>query len=158
MKMTHRQLAAMAALRISLGLLLVWWGLGRITSPELGLMMQEKFYYNLFPSRTLQIAFGYVEMCVGLLVVLGLFRKYAVPTQLLITGFSAATILTALLDPFGLWLPAEKIAPIQHLFYPSVISLAAGFLMYNLSAFDRYSLDWFLKSRGRSRSSAIAAE
>ena len=68
-------------------------------------------------------------------------RVVAVPAQLAITGFSAATIWSALLDPFGLWLPVARLVPVQHLFYPSVIALCAAAVMIVFAAQDRYCLD-----------------
>ena len=147
---TKRHYFSLAALRISLGMLLVWWGLHRIVTPAKTVGLQKKFYYDLFPSELLQYAFGYAELAIGLLVVFGLFRKYAVPAQLMITGFSAATIWTALLDPFALYLPFSKVASIQHLFYPSVIALAAAIFLFLLRAHDRYSLDYLLSQRVKS--------
>lgn len=75
---TTRQMLALAALRVSLGMLLVWWGLSKIVKPSMGNTVQDKFYFGLFPGESLQYAFGFVELAIGMLVVLGLFRKYAV--------------------------------------------------------------------------------
>lgn len=158
MSLTLRQSIFMSLLRFSLGMLLVWWGIGRILNPQMGMKIQEKFYFNLFPSESLQIAFGGIELCIGLLVALGLFRKFAVPGQLAITGFSALSITPALLDPFGLWLPFEKISAGQHLFYPSLISLFAGFFVYSMSRYDRFCLDALRPSNSAQTSSVMAAE
>ena len=150
MTFTKRHYISLAALRVSLGMLLVWWGLHRIDAPAKTVGLQKKFYFELFPSEALQYAFGYFELAVGLLVVFGLYRKYAVPAQLMITGFSAATIWSALLDPFALFLPFDKVASIQHLFYPSVIALAAATFLFLLRDHDRFSLDYLLTQRGKS--------
>ena len=148
MEISRFQAASLAALRISLGLLLFWWGLAKVTKPKMGVGVQKKFYYDLFNSETLQYAFGYVEVAIGALVILGLFRFVAMPAQLAITGFSAATIWSALLDPFALYLPFEKIAGIQHLFYPSVIALCGAIVMLAFRKHDRYSLDHMISRRG----------
>lgn len=150
---------ALAALRVSLGMLLVWWGLAKIFKPGTGVSVQKKFYFELFPGETLQFTFGFIEAGIGLLVVLGLWRKYAVIAQLLVTGFSALTIWSALLDPFGLWLPVEKIAGIQHLFYPTVIALCAAFVMIAFRREDRFCLDNYLSRASEpSLESSIPAE
>lgn len=158
MTLTFKQQLSLAALRVSLGFLLVWWGLGRINTPSMGVAMQEKFYFNLFPSEALQYGFGIFEFSIGCLIVVGLYRKFAVPVQLAICGFSALTILPALADPFGLWLPIDKMSPIQHLFYPSVVTIAAGVMMFNFSSYDRFTLDRFLSARRRSSQSGMPAE
>ena len=76
---SRAQALALLALRVSLGMLLVWWGLAKIMKPGMGVKIQSKFYFGLFPSESLQYAFGFVEMAIGVLVVLGLFRWLAVP-------------------------------------------------------------------------------
>lgn len=137
MSFTKRHYAALAALRVSLGLLVFWWGMNRIVTPASGQGVQNKFYFGLFPGEDLQFLFGYVQVAVGLLVVV-------VPLQFAICAFSSATILPALLDPFALWLPFEKMSGVQHLFYPSVIIFFAGILMMMLRHEDKYNLDTLL--------------
>ncbi|WP_299730301.1 DoxX family membrane protein [uncultured Tateyamaria sp.] len=146
-QVSTRQALTLMALRISLGMLLVWWGLAKIVKPGMGVQVQKKFYFGLFPGDDLQYAFGYVELIIGLLVVFGLFRIYAVLAQLAVTGFSAMTIWSALLDPFALWLPMDKIAGMQHLFYPTVIALCGSAVMIAFRKEDRFCLDAFFKSR-----------
>jgi len=128
-------------------MLLVWWGLSKIVKPAGGVQIQNKFYFGLFPGDSVQYAFGFVELFIGLLVVFGLFRKYAVFAQLAVTGFSAVAIWSALLDPFGLWLPVDKLSGVQHLFYPSVIALCGAAVMIAFRHQDRFSLDSLIESR-----------
>ena len=151
------QALALMALRISLGLLLFWWGLAKIIKPGMGVKIQGKFYFDLFPSESLQFGFGFVEMIIGLLVMFGLFRKFAMPAQLAITGFSAMTIWSALLDPFGVWLPVAKVAGVQHLFYPTVIALCGAAVMLAFRHQDRLNLDTWRANR-RSMPSVVPAE
>ena len=142
-----RQSLTLMALRISLGMLLVWWGLSKIVKPGMGDKVQDKFYFGLFPGETIQFTFGFVELGIGLCVVLGIFRKYVVIAQLMITGFSAMTIWSALLDPFALWLPVSKIAGFQHLFYPTVIALCGATVLISFRHLDRFSLDAIISNR-----------
>ena len=142
-----RQALALMMLRVSLGMLLVWWGLAKILKPGMGVKVQDKFYFGLFPGESVQYAFGYLEVAIGLCVVLGLFRKFAMPAQLMVTGFSAATIWSALLDPFAMWLPVAKVAGVQHLFYPTVIALCGAAVMLAFRHQDRFNLDTWLASR-----------
>lgn len=156
---SNTQALALMALRVALGMLLVWWGLIKILKPGMGVNIQGKFYFGLFPGEALQYGFGYVQVLIGLLVVVGLFRKIAVPAQLAVTGFSAATIWSALLDPFALWLPVEKIAGVQHLFYPTVIALAGAMVMLAFRQQDRLNLDTVLAARrGPAAPAGIPAE
>ena len=146
---TKSQQFALLALRVSLGMLLVWWGLAKIMKPQMGVKIQQKFYGELFPSVDLQFGWGFVQVAIGTMVVVGLYRKQAVIGQLLITGFSSMMIWSALLDPFGLWLPVAKVAGMQHLFYPSVIALCGAAIMIAFRDQDRMNLDtWFKNRRG----------
>lgn len=147
---TKRHHFALAALRVSLGLLIFWWGMNRVVAPAKGIGLQDKFYFGLFPGEDLQLMFGYAQVVIGLLVIVGLFRFIVVPAQLGICLFSASTILPALLDPFGLWLPFDKISSVQHLFYPSMIIACAGVLMLLFREQDKINLDTFLFSRRKS--------
>ncbi|MEM7058910.1 MAG: hypothetical protein AAF557_15085 [Pseudomonadota bacterium] len=155
-KASHGQSIALLCLRVSLGMLLVWWGLAKIVKPAMGMKVQEKFYLDLFHSVDLQYAFGYVQVIVGLCVVLGFKRKFAIPAQLAITGFSALMILPALLDPFALYLPFKKLAGIQHLFYPTVIALCGAAVMITFRKQDRWNLDNVLENRKAAAEPAAA--
>lgn len=146
-EISSRQALGLMALRISLGMLLVWWGLAKIVKPGMGVKVQDKFYFGIFPGESVQYAFGYLEVVIGALVVLGLFRKVAMPAQLAVTGFSALTIWSALLDPFALWLPIAKVAGMQHLFYPSVIALCGAAVMLTFRDQDRLNLDTIIENR-----------
>lgn len=158
-QISRSQAVALCALRVSLGMLLVWWGLARIVKPAMGVGVQKKFYLGFFDSVDLQYVFGFIEVGVGLLIVVGLWRRYAVPLQLMITGFSATMIWSALLDPFALWLPVEKVAGFQHLFYPTVIGLCAAMVIVVFREHDRFNLDSYLASRAkRSEPSVVPAE
>ena len=79
--------------------------------------------------------------------------------QLLITGFSAMTIWSALLDPFALWLPVAKVSGVQHLFYPTVIGLCGAMVMIAFRNQDRFSIDAMFEDRQAKEVSApFAAE
>ena len=103
----------------------------------------------------MQFYFGFLQVLIGSCVILGLFKKFAVPAQLIITGGSSLAIWNALVDPFGLFLPIAKVAPIQHLFYPSAIALAATAVMIALRELDYFSLDQWLARRKKDVSSPV---
>lgn len=151
-----RQSLSLAVLRISLGLLLFWWGLSKILIPSGGTKISDKFYSGLFSNDEIQFYFGFLQVIIGMCVILGLFKKFAVPAQLIITGGSSLAIWNALIDPFGLFLPVAKVASIQHLFYPSAIALAAAAVMIAMREFDHFSLDQWLARRKNNTTSPIA--
>lgn len=141
MQLTRNQEIALMVLCVTIGFLLIWWGLAKIVNPGMGVGMSKKFYFDLFSVSDLQFWFGWVQLAVGSCVALGLGRKIFVPLQLLITGGSSLAIWNALLDPFALYLPVEKVAGMQHLFYPSLIILAASATLILFRAQDRLCLD-----------------
>lgn len=65
------------------------------------------------------------------------------------------TIWSALLDPFGFWLPVDKLAGFQHFFYPTLIALCGAFVMISFRRFDRFSLDKVIEGRRGSEGSAV---
>lgn len=142
-----KQSITLAVLRVSLGLLLFWWGLSKILSPAKGTNISDKFYGGWFSYDDLQYYFGYLQVAVGICVAIGLWKRYAVPVQLVITGGSSLAIWNALLDPFALYLPVAKVAPVQHLFYPSAIALAGAAVMIAMREHDRFSVDHWLSKR-----------
>lgn len=146
--MTHQPTAAQAAslfcLRVTLGLLLVWWGLARALNPELGTAVSERFYLDLFSTGTIQLSFGIAQVLIGLAVIIGFQRRLTVLALFLITGVSSLSIWQALLDPFGFYLPFEKLFEFQHLFYPSAIIVAGAFVMMVFRSMDTWSVDRLL--------------
>jgi len=143
-----KQSITLAVLRVSLGLLLFWWGLSKILSPTKGTKISDKFYGGFFSFDELQYYFGFLQVAVGVCVAIGLWKRYAVPVQLIITGGSSLAIWNALLDPFALYLPVAKVAPVQHLFYPSAIALAGAAVLIAMREHDRFSIDHWLSRRG----------
>jgi putative oxidoreductase len=148
--MTHGNASMKAAslllLRLGTGLLLILWGSVRVMAPETGPGLADKYYHGLASVQGLQVAFGAAEIILGLLVCLGLFRRFAYPAQaaLLILGLFA--IGKYIVDPFGKWLLAP--ADAQILFFPSITVAAATLVLIAFRDCDLYSLDERLKPRG----------
>lgn len=134
---------ALMLLRISLGMLLIWWGLARVRNPDLGVAVSDRFYVGAFSNPDLQLVFGHFEAGIGVMVVLGLFRTVVLPIQLVIVGFSSAMVWSALVDPFGLLLESKHVGATQHLFYPSLIILCAAGVLWAMRHADRWALDYY---------------
>ncbi len=126
-------------LRIGTGLLLVLWGALRIMSPAAGPGLATKYYSGFMGMQTIQIAFGVMEILVGLLVVLGLLRRFAYPLQALILVPGALMLWRYLLDPMGVYLLDR--ASSQILFFPSITVAAATLVLIAFRDEDRWSLD-----------------
>ncbi len=133
------QPASLLLLRLGTGLLLIIWGLLRVTSPAAGPGLADKYYSGLLNIQAVQIAFGAAEILVGALVVLGLFRRYAFPLQALVLIPGALWLWRYLLDPLGWYLLDRESS--QILFFPSVTVAAASLVLIAFRKQDRWSLD-----------------
>lgn len=132
-------------LRTGTGLLLVLWGALRVTSPAAGPGLANKYYAGFMGMQTAQIAFGLFEIAVGLLVVLGLLRRFAYPLQALILIPGALMLWRYLLDPMGAYLFDRESS--QILFFPSITVAPATLVLIAFRNDDRWSLDQTLSAR-----------
>lgn len=126
-------------LRIGTGLLLVLWGSLRVFSPTAGPGLAGKYYGGFLQIETLQVAFGAAEIAIGLLVVLGLFRRTAYSLQALILIPGALVLWRYLLDPMGMYLMTRETS--QILFFPSITVAAACLVLLAFRDDDLYALD-----------------
>ncbi|QDX26970.1 hypothetical protein FPZ54_13800 [Sphingomonas suaedae] len=138
---------SLLALRSGTGSLLVLWGALRLVAPATGPGLADKYYSGILNIQTFQVAFGAAEVLLGLLVVLGLFRRITYLLQALILVPGALIIWRYLLDPMGLWLMSREDS--QILFFPSIAVAAAAIVLIAFREDDRWSLD-----RGIGRSGA----
>lgn len=131
-------------LRVSMGLLLMIWGFIRVGAPEAGMGVSTKYYGGIGAAAGIQYAWGAALLIIGLLVVIGLFRKYALPAQAVVLCFGALAITKYLVDPLGLWLLSREDS--QVLFFPSLAMAAASLLLVALRDEDRWTLDAIRKA------------
>lgn len=159
MTLNNHQERALMALRIAIGLLLFWWGLAKIVNPGIGVGISRAFYFDLFNNRDLQFWFGFAELTLGAFVAAGFLRRITLPLQLVVTGWTSLMVWNALLDPFALYLPVDRIVGFQHLFYPSLIILVGTVVLMLFREEDRLSLDRLLQrpDRARRHSDELAA-
>jgi len=137
--------ASLLSLRIGTGLLLVLWGALRVFSPNAGPGLANKYYGGFLDLQSLQIGFGVAELIIGLLVVVGLFRRISYTLQALILVPGALVLWRYLLDPMGLYLLDKESS--QILFFPSITIAAATLVLLAFRDEDRWSLDRLLADR-----------
>lgn len=138
--------ASLLLLRTGTGLLLILWGTLRVISPAAGPGLASKYYGGFLDLQSLQIGFGVAEVIIGLLVVLGLFRRVCYVLQALILIPGAMLLWRYLLDPLGLYLLDKESS--QILFFPSITIAAATLVLLAFRDEDRWSLDHKLMARG----------
>ena len=119
-------------LRISLGFFLVVWGLDKLFDVKHGIGVSDWLYFGLFSNELLMQAYGVAEIAVGLLIVLGVARRFTYPILLAITGVTLLGVWKSIIDPWGWWLEGT-----EALFYPSIIIFAASLVLWAFQDEDR---------------------
>jgi putative oxidoreductase len=127
---------SMLVLRISLGLLMLIWGVDKLVNVEHGMLVSERFYLGAFSVPALLQAFGVAQMALGALIVLGLFGRYLYPVLVVITGVTLLAVWRSIIDPWGWYLEGANA-----LFFPSLVIFAGALVLMGFREFDVYSLD-----------------
>ncbi|MEE4153811.1 MAG: hypothetical protein V2I27_06600 [Erythrobacter sp.] len=130
---------ALPIMRIGTGMLLVIWGLVRVYAGR-GEALANKYYGGAGADETLQLVFGCAEVVLGVLVVLGLFRRYTLIGSAVILVGGAIPIWKHFLDPFGLYLFASP-DNANILFFPSLTVAGAALALIALRELDSFALD-----------------
>jgi uncharacterized membrane protein YphA (DoxX/SURF4 family) len=119
-------------LRVSLGLLMLIWGVDKLANVRHGLEVSKHFYLGAFDSAPLLQAFGVAQLALGALIVLGLGRRFVYPALLAITAVTLLGVWRSVVDPWGWWLEGANV-----LFYPSLIIFAASLVLWAFADEDR---------------------
>ena len=133
-------------MRIGTGGLLVVWGLVRVVG-GMGPGLADKYYSGVGAQATFQLAYGYAEIALGLLVILGLARKYTLVGSAIILVGGAIPIWRHFLDPFGRYLFANP-EDANILFFPSITVAGAALALIALREFDTLALDRLFGKKG----------
>ncbi len=140
---------ALAGLRVATALLLVVWGLIRVMAPDKGAGVSAKYYSGIGADETIQVVWGAALLIIGVFVIIGLFRRFALIAQAVVLVFGALTIWRYLLDPLGLYLLTSETSNV--LFFPSLALAFASLLLVAMREEDRWSLDSWLETRRTKR-------
>ncbi len=138
---------ALLIMRVGTGGLLVVWGLVRVVGGA-GTGLAEKYYSGVGAQDTFQLAYGYAEIALGVLVILGLFRKYTLVGSAVILVGGAMPIWRHFIDPFGRYLFASP-EEANILFFPSITVAGAALALIALREMDTLALDRLLGKKGQ---------
>lgn len=127
-------------MRAGTGLLLAWWGAVRLLKDGMGANLANTYYGGVAADSTVQLAFAAFEVALGMLVVLGLFRKYTLIGSAVILVGGALPIWRHLIDPLGMVLFAAP-ADANLLFLPSLTVAGAALALIGLRGQDTLALD-----------------
>ena len=123
-------------LRVSLGILMLLWGIDKLINVEHSQRVAENFYFGIGGGAAVLGVFGALELLLGVLVILGLLRQYAYPALILISLLTAVGVWKSILDPWGWFIEGTNV-----LFYPSLIILAASVVLWAFVDQDKLSMD-----------------
>jgi putative oxidoreductase len=123
-------------LRVSLGGLMVYWGVDKLLNVSHGVGVAEKFYGGVSVATTVMQAFGVAQLLLGVVIVLGLLRRVAYPLLLLVTGTTLLAVWKSIVDPFKLMMPGGNL-----IFYPSLIIFAGALVLLAFREQDALALD-----------------
>lgn len=133
------------ALRASTGALLIIWGLIKMAAPDAAVHVSDKYYGGVISAAALQTPLGAAQIGLGVLVILGLFRRVIYPAQALVLVAGALAIWKYLIDPLGLYLLNEETR--QVLFFPSTTVAIASLILLVFKDDDTLALDRVLFRR-----------
>lgn len=126
-------------LRFSTGMLIILWGLVKAVEPNAGMGVANKYYGGVGAMNALQVPWGIFQIAVGVLVILGIFRRIVYPLQAAILCIGALAIWKYLFDPFGMYLLSREDS--QLLFFPSICLAAATLIQLAFRDEDRLAWD-----------------
>jgi putative oxidoreductase len=119
---------ALLALRITLGLFLLQWGVEKFVVPESNVAIWS-YFYGMNVSRTLGYLFGAVEIAIALLMIAGMFRTIVYGAAMILHAVTVLVTWRQLIDPWG--------DPINHLFIAGVPVLGGFVALFLLRQWDR---------------------
>ncbi len=123
---------ALLALRITLGLFLLQWGIEKFVVPKNTVAIWS-YFYGLDVAPTLGYLFGAVEIAIAACLFLGAFRTIAYGAAIVLHAASVLVSWRQLIDPWG--------DPANHLFLAGVPVLGALIALFLLRRWDRGVLD-----------------
>ena len=127
---------SLLALRITIGWLMVVWGIDKLTDIGHAQAVAESFYAGIGTSDAFLTAAGGAQILLGLLVVIGLFRRVTLPLTALLTGVTLVAVWRSIIDPWGFVIDGGNLV-----FYSSAIISAAVLVAWAHIDDDVHALD-----------------
>ena len=124
-------------LRASTGLYLIFWGMVKLTSTANANAVSDKYYNGLLSGDFINLALGSLQVLVGALVVIGLFRRISYYGQLVWYVMGLLPILPYIIDPFGKYIADSA----KLTFFPSTTLLFASLVLIVFKEYDSISFD-----------------
>ncbi len=142
----HMKRFGLFLLRVGTGWLLVVWGLDKWVNVSHGQAVAESYYLGIGTQEFLLRIFGAFEILVGLLVMVGLWRRWLYPVTCLILLTTALAVWKSIIDPFN-WFELRGDAG-SALFLPSLIVFAGAVVLWGTMSEDNLTVDSVMEKRG----------
>jgi putative oxidoreductase len=126
----------LAFVRVSVGLLIVLWGIDKIVDVDHAVAVSDSFYLGLFSAPLVLQAFGVLQTALGAAMVVGWRGRWVYPAVIVINGVSLLAVWRSIIDPWGWFLEGTNV-----FFFPSLLIFAASLLVLAWRDRDVYSLD-----------------
>jgi len=88
-------------LRVSLGWLMVVWGVDKLTDVEHAQRVAESFYLGIGTGAGFLSAAGVAQILLGLAAVVGWKRRWVWPVLVLVNGITLLAVWKSIVDPWG---------------------------------------------------------
>ncbi|SDK39457.1 DoxX family membrane protein [Microbulbifer yueqingensis] len=119
-------------LRVSLGLLLLIWGVDKLVNVDHAIAVSDRFYLGVISAPLLWKAFGVLQLLLGTAVIAGFYQRYSYPAQAAVNGVTLLGVWRSIVDPWGWYLDGTNV-----LFYPSLIVFAGCLVLWAFRDEDR---------------------
>ena len=136
-------------LRVTMGWLLVLWGIDKLQNVAHAQAVAETYYFGIGTQVMVQQIFGVLETLLGAMVILGRHRRRLYPVMLVVLLFTSIGVWKSIVDPWGWFLDGSNV-----LFYPSAIIAAGALLLWGTIDEDDLALDAIMMPAARTGSSS----
>jgi len=124
-------------LRISTGVYLILWGLVKLSAKDKAVSVSDRYYSGLLSADFVNYGLGGLQVAVGVLVILGLFRSLSYIANCAWYLLGLLPIMPYIIDPFGAYLVESA----RLTFFPSTTLFFATLVMLAFKEYDTISID-----------------
>ena len=136
----RRAAIAVLIMRLTLGIFLLLWSVGKLVVPSSTVQIASHFYGIALPEAA-PAFMGSAELALSIALLVGFARRPVYALAIVLHATSTLASWRQLLDPFGIARPGDD------LFLAGVPVLGAFIALYLLRGLDAYSLDEWLRIR-----------
>lgn len=131
-------------LRVSLGWLMVVWGVDKLTDVEHARRVAESFYLGIGSGGVFLTGAGVLQVALGLTMVAGWLRRWGWPVMAVVNGVTLLAVWRSVVDPWGFVLEGGNLV-----FFSSTVIFAGILVGWTFRDEDVLAVDaWRAGRRG----------